>query len=61
MCDDFAEETKRNLAAQQATHARTQTAALRLVGREHIPKTLNIGVAGHITAAAPGGPRYDPR
>lgn len=23
-------------------------------------KALNIGVAAHITAAAPGGPRYDP-
>jgi hypothetical protein len=24
------------------------------------PRALNIGVASHITAAAPGGPRYDP-
>jgi hypothetical protein len=23
-------------------------------------KTLNVGVAAHISAAAPGGPRYDP-
>jgi hypothetical protein len=23
-------------------------------------KSLNVGVAAHITAAAPGGPRYDP-
>src|SRR5437870_103219 len=23
-------------------------------------KAINVGVAGHITAASPGGPRYDP-
>ncbi len=23
-------------------------------------KAVNVGVAAHITAAAPGGPRYDP-
>lgn len=28
--------------------------------KERFPKALNIGVAGHITAAASGGPRYDP-
>jgi hypothetical protein len=28
--------------------------------RNEISKAVNIGVAAHITAAAPGGPRYDP-
>jgi hypothetical protein len=29
--------------------------------QEHPRKAVNIGVAAHICAAAPGGPRYDPR
>ncbi len=60
MRDDFPEETKRQLAGRVAHRCsrpgcRAPTAGPGDTDR----KTVNIGVAAHITAASPGGPRYD--
>ena len=61
MRDDFTEETKRNLAARTSHACSKPDCRASTSGPQSIsPKALNIGVAGHITAAAPGGPRYDP-
>jgi hypothetical protein len=58
--DEFSTETKDILAkrvGQQCSNpnCRRQTSGPQV----HPRKTLNIGVAAHISAAAPGGPRYD--
>jgi hypothetical protein len=61
MRDDFTEETKRNLAARTGQSCSNPDCRASTSGPQSVsPKALNIGVAGHITAAAPGGPRYDP-
>jgi hypothetical protein len=59
--DEFPEATKRVVAARVAYRCsnpdcRAPTAGPRL----ETGKTLNVGVAAHVSAAAPGGPRYDP-
>ncbi len=61
MRDDFTEDTKRNLAAR-TNHTRSNPdCRASTSGPQSVsPKALNVGVAGNITAAAPGGPRYDP-
>jgi len=61
MRDDFSALTKRLLAARVAHRCsrpicRAQTAGPQVDRHE----VLNVGVAAHITAAAEGGPRYDP-
>jgi hypothetical protein len=58
--DDFPEATKRALAARvnyrcSRPDCRAQTSGPQV----EAGKTLNVGVAAHITGAAPGGPRYD--
>lgn len=59
--DDFTKETK-NLLAKQAgglcsyPQCRRHTIGSNLAGND----VVVIGVAAHICAAAPGGPRYDP-
>lgn len=61
MRDDFTEEVKRSLAARvnylcSNPECRAQTAGPRVDSA----KSINIGVAAHITSAAPSGPRYNP-
>lgn len=61
MRDDFSEEVKRIIAARvgyRCSHSSCQ--ALTSGPQVDSSKALNIGVAAHITAASPGGPRYDP-
>lgn len=61
MRDDFTEETKRNLAARTNHTCSNPDCRAPTSGPQSIsPKAINVGVAGHITAAASGGPRYDP-
>jgi hypothetical protein len=61
MRDDFTEDTKRNLAARTNHTCSNPDCRASTSGPQSVsPKALNVGVAGHITAAAPGGPRYDP-
>jgi FAD/FMN-containing dehydrogenase len=60
MRHDFTDETKRTLANRVANRCsrpqcRAQTSGPQIDGS----RALNVGVAAHITAAAPGGPRYD--
>jgi len=57
--DDFSDEIKRVLAERVnylCSKCRAGTAGPRVDEQ----KSLSIGVAAHITAAAQGGPRYDP-
>jgi hypothetical protein len=61
MRDDFAEEVKRTLAARVGNRcSRPGCCALTSGPQDDPTKALNVGVAAHITAAAQGGPRYDP-
>ena len=60
MRDDFPEPVKRTLAARVGNRCsnpdcRALTSGPQTTG----DKALNVGVAAHITAAAPGGERYD--
>lgn len=62
MRDDFAEEVKRTLAARVGNRCSNPNClALTSGPQDDTAKALNVGVAAHITAAAQGGPRYDPR
>lgn len=61
MRDDFTEEVKRILADRVGYHCSNPDCnALTAGPREHDVKAVNLGVAAHITAASPGGPRYNP-
>jgi hypothetical protein len=61
MRDDFSEETKRTLAARVNHLCSNPDCRAQTSGPQDDPtKAVNVGVAGHITAAAPGGPRYNP-
>lgn len=58
--DDFAESTKRVLANRVCGHCSNPNCRKPTLGANSEPnKATNIGVAAHICAAAPGGPRYD--
>src|SRR4051812_27783962 len=58
--DEFTVEVKRTLAARVAHHCSNPDCRAVTSGPQSEPtKALNIGVAAHICAAAPGGPRYD--
>jgi hypothetical protein len=59
--DDFSEPVKRRLA-DRVGHLCSNPDCRALTTGPHsdADKALNVGVAAHITAAAPGGPRYDP-
>jgi hypothetical protein len=60
MRDDFPDEVKRTLANRAALICSNPDCGASTAGpREDPSKALNIGVAAHITAASPGGPRYD--
>jgi hypothetical protein len=59
--DDFPEEVKRIVAARVGNQCSNPDCRALTSGPQIDPtKALNVGVAAHITAAAPGGPRYDP-
>lgn len=61
MRDDFSEETKRTCANRVANRCSRPDCRALTSGPQLDPRrALNVGVAAHITAAAPGGPRYDP-
>ena len=58
--DDFSEPTKRTLAARVNYRCSNPECGAPTSGPQVEPgKALNVGVAAHITGAAPGGPRYN--
>lgn len=60
MRDDFSAKTKEILAKRVAYRCSNPDCRKPTVGPNSEPgKTVLIGVAAHITAAAPGGPRFD--
>lgn len=61
MRDDFTERIKRTLG-QHAGHRCSRPDCRASTGGPQSDESgaLNVGVAAHITAASPGGPRYDP-
>lgn len=61
MRDDFDERTKRVLADRVGLRCANPDCRKLTKGPQTAPdRTVNIGVAAHITAASPGGKRYDP-
>jgi hypothetical protein len=61
MSDDFPERLKRDLAARVGNLCSYPGCRASTSGPQDDPaKAVNVGVAAHITAASPGGPRYDP-
>jgi hypothetical protein len=59
--DDFSTEVKRALAARVGGICSNPECLAPTSGPQDDPaRTLNLGVTAHITAASPGGPRYDP-
>jgi hypothetical protein len=60
MRDDFSEDIKRIIASRVNYRCSNPSCRVATSGPQvHPEKALNIGVAAHITAASPGGPRYD--
>lgn len=60
MRDDFSEDVKRVIANRANLICSNPDCGSTTGGPQDDPsKALNIGVAAHITAASPGGPRYD--
>jgi hypothetical protein len=60
MRDDFDKETKEVLARRVGSHCSNPKCKKWTSGPQVDPtKALNIGVAAHITAASPNGPRFD--
>ena len=59
--DDFSAAVKRNAAMRVGYNCSCPTCGINTVGAslENDSKVSSIGVAAHIYAAAPGGPRYD--
>jgi hypothetical protein len=61
MRDDFPEDVKRALTARVANQCSNPDCRATTSGPQTDPsKAINVGVAAHLTAASPGGPRYDP-
>jgi hypothetical protein len=59
--DDFSQQIKRTLAQRVGYICSNPKCRTSTSGPHTIPsKSIIVGVAAHITAAAPGGPRYDP-
>jgi formylglycine-generating enzyme required for sulfatase activity len=59
--DDFSAAVKRIVAARVGYRCSNPDCRKQTSGPQaDLDKAVNIGVAAHITAAAPGGPRYDP-
>lgn len=60
MRDDFDEKTKQVLARRVGYRCSNPNCRKLTSGPQSDPaKAINIGVAAHITAASPGGPRFD--
>jgi len=60
MRDEFNRDIKETLSKRVALHcSNPQCRKLTIGPNSNENKTTNIGVAAHITAASPGGPRYD--
>jgi hypothetical protein len=60
MRDDFGEEIKRTISNRVNNRCSNPDCCTSTSGPQLDPeKSLNIGVAAHITAASVGGPRYD--
>lgn len=61
MRDQFSEKVKWTLAARAGHVCSNPTCKQPTSGPSEAEKAVtNVGVAAHITAASPGGPRYDP-
>ena len=61
MRDDFSSATKSLLAKRVGYHCSNIFCGRLTIGAgSEENKAVSIGVAAHIKAAAPGGPRYDP-
>ena len=59
--DDFSLEVKRTIAARVNNICSNPSCRAPTSGPQIDPtKALNVGVASHITAASPEGPRYNP-
>ncbi|SFC70659.1 hypothetical protein SAMN05216344_1332 [Polaromonas sp. OV174] len=59
--DDFSRTTKDALAKRVGLRCSNPSCKASTSGpHSEASKSINLGVAAHITAAAPGGPRYDP-
>ena len=60
MRDDFSEDVKRIISARVAHTCSNSSCRAPTSGPQVDPsKSLNVGVAAHITAASSGGPRYN--
>jgi len=60
MSDDFCDPVKRALASRVGNLCSNPACRALTSGPQEDPaKAVNLGVAAHITAASPGGPRYD--
>src|SRR5689334_6107425 len=58
--DDFTQAVKEILSARAGARCSNPTCRKVTSGAHSDPnKAVNLGFAAHITAAAPGGPRYD--
>ena len=61
MRDDFNEKTKRVIQERAGNHCSNPNCRVLTSGpNAHPEKSTKTGVAAHITAASPGGPRYNP-
>jgi hypothetical protein len=61
MSDDFSDIVKRVLASRVGNRCSNPECRALTSGPQDDPgKAINLGVAAHVTAASPGGPRYDP-
>jgi hypothetical protein len=58
---DFTQIVKRTLANRVNLHCSNPSCDATTSGPQSDPsKSINVGVAAHISAASPGGPRFDP-
>jgi hypothetical protein len=61
MRDDFSAKIKDTLAKRVAFTCSNPSCNMLTIGPSSLPdKTINVGVAAHITAASEGGPRFNP-
>lgn len=59
--DDFTEKTKQLIARRVGFKCSNPNCRAATSGASYYPdKSVNLGVAAHITAASEGGPRFDP-
>jgi hypothetical protein len=58
--DDFRTPVIRTIAQRAGYRCSNQTCLRPTIGPDGVDESASIGVAAHITAAAKGGPRYDP-